>query len=145
MDMILTKRQLEIFRFKKTGLSNKDVAKKIGRSEAYVSQVLSTVRDKIVSIDDTVQLLIELGEFTETPRYELTDKGRIKAELPPWVRSVDPFKETSTRIQTVYLKRDFFISTFPEVVNVADNYIPNRKHILENIYQEVIYNQEGKD
>lgn len=88
----LTDRQMEVFALKRNGLSNREIAQRLDTTEPNISQILKRVREKIQSVEDTVNLLIQLGEFKEGPRISLSERGRIPAQLPSWVKPVEPFR-----------------------------------------------------
>ena len=78
-DYLLTKYQNEIFRvlheyMGNNRLSQKDVAKKLGVSNAYISQVLNG------NFNFTLKKLIELGlAIGKVPKIEFVDKGEFQA------------------------------------------------------------------
>ena len=78
-DYLLTKYQNEIFRvlheyMENNRLSQKDVAKKLGVSNAYISQVLNG------NFNFTLKKLIELGlAIGKVPKIEFVDKAEFKA------------------------------------------------------------------
>jgi len=77
-DYLLTKYQNEIFRhlhayMKNNGISQKDVAKKLGVSNSYISQVLNG------NFNFTLKKLIELGlAIGKVPRIEFVDKSEFR-------------------------------------------------------------------
>ena len=78
-DYLLTKYQNEIFRqlheyMAANKLSQKDMAKKLGVSNAYISQVLNG------NFNFTIRKLIELGlAIGKVPRIEFVDKSEFKS------------------------------------------------------------------
>ncbi len=78
-DYLLTKYQNEIFRhlngyMQENHLSQKDVAKKLGVSNAYISQVLNG------NFNFTLKKLIELGlAMGKVPKIEFVDKDEYRA------------------------------------------------------------------
>jgi len=95
--MSLTNRQLEIFRLKKSGMSNKEIADKLDVSESYISQTLGKISQKITTIEDSLHVLRELGEISEFAPV-LTEKGRIKPRVPDWMSPIKP----RVQIQKIY-------------------------------------------
>ena len=73
--MLLTRKQLEVFRLKKEGFLNKEIADKLEVSEAHISQTLTKIAGKILNIEDTVAVLTQLGEFEDVQTYKLTEEG----------------------------------------------------------------------
>ena len=77
-DYLLTKYQNEIFRqlhayMENNHLSQKDVAKKLGVSNAYISQVLNG------NFNFTLKKLIELGlAMGKIPKIEFVDKNEFR-------------------------------------------------------------------
>jgi len=63
---LITERELEMLKMKLKGrLSNKEIAKKLNVSEAYVSKTLKNVSKKIKSIEDAIEVCKELGIIKE--------------------------------------------------------------------------------
>ena len=125
--MILTQRQLEVYRLKKEGNSNRQIAETLGVSEAYISQALTRIVEKIQSVEDTIQVLIQLGEFRDAPRYELTDEGRVRASLPSWVKDVEPFKPLEgTHSITRFFYSELIRHSYPETICIHARTEKNR-------------------
>ena len=87
--MSLTNRQLEILKNKKNGLSNKEIADKLGVSEPYISQTLRKISNKISNIEDSFKILSDLGEITGFAPI-LTEEGRISPNIPDWITPIKP-------------------------------------------------------
>ena len=79
---MFTDRELEVARMKLKGLMNKEVAKKLEVSEAYISQTINRITEKVKTVQDSIELLRGMEVIKEGPKYVLTEKGRKLSRLP---------------------------------------------------------------
>ena len=79
--MSFTKKQLQIAKLKHKGLSNRDIAKNVKTSEANVSQTLKTVISKIKTVQDSTDLLMDMGIIAK-PKYIITNRGFNRITIP---------------------------------------------------------------
>ena len=80
---MFTEKELKAFKLKLQGLMNKEIAKSMNVSESDISQTLSRLRRKIVTVQDSIALLTDMGVIREGAKYVLTEKGRAATEVPP--------------------------------------------------------------
>ncbi|MCW3988542.1 MAG: LuxR C-terminal-related transcriptional regulator [Candidatus Bathyarchaeota archaeon] len=102
--MSLTKKQLEVFRLKKEGLTNREISRRLSKSESYISQVLSRITTKIRNMEDTIQILTQLGEFEDRPRYGLSQEAKLSPRIPEWVKSIEPFRSPKKPIHEMIFR-----------------------------------------
>lgn len=79
---MFTEKEVQIARMKLQGLMNKEIAQKLGVSDAYISQTLSRWSAKIKTVQDSVGLLMKMNIIQEGPKYVMTEKGRKLAKVP---------------------------------------------------------------
>ncbi len=79
---MFTDRELEIARMRLKGQKNKDIAKKLGFSESYISQTVKKITQKVKTVQDSIVLLEGMEVIKEGPKYILTEKGRNLSQLP---------------------------------------------------------------
>jgi len=84
----LTKTQLKVLRLRYEGLKNKEIAEKLGVSEPDVSQTLSRIANKLVSIQDVLASMKDLDLIERDIEIELTEQG--KAFFKDWQKAKIP-------------------------------------------------------
>lgn len=78
----LTDKELKIIKMRYKGLKNKEIAKALDVSEADVSQTLSRIANRIISIQDTLELMSRIGIIERDAEIRLTKSGQ--ALLARW-------------------------------------------------------------
>lgn len=73
----LTKNQIMILGLRYQGLTNKQIAEKLGVSEPNISQTLSRIAKKLVSIQDTLASLKDIGMIERDIEIEMTERGKL--------------------------------------------------------------------
>jgi len=87
---MFSKKELDVIRMKMRGLMNKDIAKNLGVSEPDISQTLKRLREKVRTVQDSIELLTSLGMIKEGPKYVLTEKGRALTLIPEKKVCIEP-------------------------------------------------------
>lgn len=78
---MFTEKELNVARMRLEGLMNKEIAQKLNVSEADISQTISRLTEKIKTVQDSVELLMNMDVVKEGPKYTLTEKGRRLARI----------------------------------------------------------------
>jgi len=106
------------------GSMSKEIAEKLSVSEADVSQTLSRLRRKVKTIQDSTELLMEMGVVQEGPKYVMTEKGRKIARLQE--RSFQPAQEalSTSKRGWIHVIPDKFELKHDEVSSEALSLIP---------------------
>jgi transcriptional regulator len=71
----LTKKEKEVLKLRYSSLKNKEIALKLGVSEADVSQTLARATAKVTNVSETLGLMKEIGFIKDDVEIELTEKG----------------------------------------------------------------------
>ena len=72
----LTEKELKIIAMRYKGLKSRQIAKALKVSEPDVSQTLSRIVGKIESVQDTLDLLCDIGIIKHDSEIELTESGQ---------------------------------------------------------------------
>lgn len=79
--MSLTERQLQIAKLKHEGLTNREIARRLKTSESNVSQTLKTVINKIETVQDSTNILIEMGLISKQ-KYVIPEYNFKRITIP---------------------------------------------------------------
>jgi len=71
----LTEQTIRVLKLRREGLKNKQIAENLGVSEANISQIISRVVKKLVTIQDTLSVMKSMGLMEDDARIELTQSG----------------------------------------------------------------------
>lgn len=74
--VLFTNEQLEIYKRWLLNKKNKEVARELSVSEAYVSQTLKKINEKIRNLKDSLPLLEKIGVVDSITPLKLTEEGR---------------------------------------------------------------------
>jgi len=75
MEKLLTEQEQVILKLRSSGMTNSEIAAKLEVSDPYVSKTFKNISSKIVSVENTLQLLKETGYLDQEPSLKLTTKG----------------------------------------------------------------------
>ena len=75
MTNILTKKQQEILQLKSQKMSNANIARKLGVTDAAISLTFKRLSEKVKGVNGTLQLMREIGFIEKAPPIELTEIG----------------------------------------------------------------------
>lgn len=78
----LTDKESKIIKMRYKGFKNKEIAIALNVSEANVSQTLSRIAKRIISIQDTLELMSRIGIIERDAEIRLTESGQ--ALLARW-------------------------------------------------------------
>ena len=139
---LLTEQQKLILKERAKGLSNADIARNLNVSPAHVSQTFKNIREKITTVDDTIELLKETGYMDDTVSLQITDKTleRLKSLPMPKLKQVKlKEKRKASRHQNIG-----HLVTLDYLLNFVRIEIPNDQysHPLPNYYRPVIHENE---
>jgi DNA-binding CsgD family transcriptional regulator len=84
----LTQKESQILGLRYEGLKNADISKKLHISQPDVSQTLSRIAKKVISIKDTLELMKTVGVLKHDVEIELTESGQ--AFLTRWQERRQP-------------------------------------------------------
>lgn len=121
---MFTSKELQIARMKLQGLMNKEIAQKLGVSDAYISQTLNRLSTKIRGVQDSIELLKNMNVIQEGPKYVMTDKGRRLAKVPK--KEFPSLHEVGSTL--VGFKKGFFEKTSGNIVAIIGS--GQRFHLL---------------
>lgn len=76
MNTVFTPKEIEIFKAWVQGRKNKEIAEDLGVSEPYVSQTVSKIQTKVTTLDNSFELLKDIGIIEPMKSLKLTDEGR---------------------------------------------------------------------
>jgi len=135
---IFTEKELNVFKMKREGASNKDLAVALNVSESDISQTINRIKSKISTVQDSIELLTSIGVFSEGQRYELTQKGREMVSSMLERRK----RRTEKTLQTYLVSKDIsgfdVISIDLEDLKTLDSW-HDRKRLFEINTFEGIY------
>jgi len=104
MNNVFSEKEVEILKLHLQHKKNKEIAEKIEKSEAHVSQALSNIRSKLEKLENSLELLGNLG-LVDTAPIHLTETGRksfkknlISLETKKELKLLIP-KDTSTHFE----------------------------------------------
>src|SRR5437867_260879 len=80
MDSVFTKNEIEIFKAWLLKKKNREIADEMQTSEAYVSQTLKKIQEKINTLENSLNMLVQMGLTPPREELRLTKKGKESFE-----------------------------------------------------------------
>lgn len=90
MDSVFTENELEIFRSWVLNKKNKEIAEEMKTSEAYVSQTIKKIQEKLNTLENSLNMLKQMTLMKPKEDFKLTQKGKEHAE-----KDKEKFREKS--------------------------------------------------
>jgi len=75
MTNLFTEREKTVLRLRSQRISNADIARQLDVTPVAISQMFKRISKKITSVNDSLQLMREIGVVEKTPKIQLTPKG----------------------------------------------------------------------
>ncbi len=110
MNNMFSEKEIAVFKAWLSHKKNKEIADELGVSESYISQTLTKIKMKINTLENSFDLLQEMGVINSITPLKLTDKGRaslkerkskLETKIRPSIAKAEKIQSNSELIPSV--------------------------------------------
>lgn len=120
-------------------MSNAEIARQLGVTPAAVSQTFKRLSEKVKGVNDTLQLMREIGMIEQAQPIELTSKGFSESEKVTKTKISFQKEKHSTRSEpTQKLSKDNLHSVIPYSIHDSE-FLGSHNHLAAVVSSREIF------